>query len=71
MADYDVIVIGAGHNGLAAATILVREGLKVLSLEKNKYVGGMASTVEYFEGFKFDVAASILFPLGDKVVEAL
>ena len=48
MADYDVIVIGAGHNGLAAAIILVREGLKVLSLEKNKYVGGMASTVEYF-----------------------
>jgi len=71
MADYDVIVIGAGHNGLAAATILAREGLKVLSLEKNKYVGGMASTVEYFEGFKFDVAASILFPLSDKVVEAL
>jgi phytoene dehydrogenase-like protein len=71
MANYDVIVIGADHNGLAASTILVREGLKVLSLEKNKYVGGMASTVKYFKGFKFDVAVSILFPFSDKVVGAL
>ncbi len=54
MADYDVIIIGSGHNGLAAATVLVKEGLQVLCLEKNKYVGGMAATVEHFKGFKHD-----------------
>jgi len=71
MADYDVIIIGSGHNGLAAATVLVKEGLQVLCLEKNKYVGGMAATVEHFKGFKHDIAASMLFPLSDKVVKDL
>ena len=71
MADYDAIVVGAGHNGLAAATILAKEGLKVLDLEKNRYVGGMASTIEYFKGFKHDVAASILFPLSERIMEEL
>jgi phytoene dehydrogenase-like protein len=71
MADYDAIIVGAGHNGLAAATVLAKQRLKVLVLEKNKYVGGMASTVEYLKGYKHDVAASVLFPLSDKVVEDL
>ncbi len=35
MPDYDVIVIGAGHNGLATATLLRRAGHSVLCLEKN------------------------------------
>jgi hypothetical protein len=48
-----------------------RQRLKVLVLEKNKYVGGMASTVEHLKGYKHDVAASVLFPLSDKVVEDL
>ena len=69
--DYDAIVVGAEHNGLAAATILAKEGLKVLNLEKNKYVGGMASTIEYFKGFKHDVGASVLFPLSERIVEDL
>jgi phytoene dehydrogenase-like protein len=34
MADYDTIVVGAGRNGLAVATILAKEGLKVLNLGK-------------------------------------
>ena len=41
MRDADVIVIGAGHNGLAAAATLAKQGKKVLVLEKNGYVGGM------------------------------
>jgi phytoene dehydrogenase-like protein len=71
MPDYDAIVIGAGHNGLAAASVLAKEGQRVLTLEKNRYVGGMAATVEIFEGFKFDIAAGTLFPLSRQVVDDL
>ena len=44
MQDPDVIVVGAGHNGLAASAMLAKRGLRVLCLEKNRYVGGMAGT---------------------------
>ena len=60
--DYDAIVIGAGHNGLTSAMILARGGLRTLCLEKNTYSGGMASTVELFDGFHYEIAGSVLFP---------
>ena len=47
--DYDAIVVGAGHNGLTAAVILQRAGLRTLCLEANTYSGGMAATVELTE----------------------
>jgi phytoene dehydrogenase-like protein len=62
MSDYDVIVIGAGHNGLAAALILQRAGLRTLCLEAGLYAGGMASTVELFDGYQFEIAGSVQFP---------
>ena len=71
MADYDVIVVGAGHNGLAAATVLAKEGLKVLSVEKQRYVGGMAGTTEYFKGFKHNVGAWALMFFSQHLMEAL
>ncbi|MDT5044314.1 MAG: hypothetical protein QOG75_167, partial [Mycobacterium sp.] len=40
MSDYDAIVVGAGHNGLTAATILQRAGLRTLCVEANSYSGG-------------------------------
>ena len=60
MSDYDAIVIGAGHNGLTAAALLQRGGLRTLCLEKNHYSGGMASTVELFPGYRFEIAGSVL-----------
>jgi len=71
MPDYDAIVVGAGHNGLAAATVLAKEGLKVLDLEKNTYVGGMAATREFFKGFKHNVGAWAFMVFSQQVMEAL
>src|SRR5262245_10412214 len=59
----DVAVVGAGHNGLAATALLASRGFRVLCLEKNAYVGGMAGTREILTGCRNDVGASLLFPL--------
>ncbi|GHF26510.1 FAD-dependent oxidoreductase [Kordiimonas sediminis] len=42
MKSYDVIVIGAGHNGLTNAAFLAKAGLDVLVVEKNPHIGGAA-----------------------------
>jgi phytoene dehydrogenase-like protein len=66
---YDAIVIGAGHNGLAAAQVLANQQRNVLVLEKNGYVGGMAGTREIFKGCRNEVGASCLFPIADEILE--
>ena len=45
----DVAVVGAGHNGLVAATLLARAGLEVLLVEARDVVGGAARTEAPFE----------------------
>src|SRR5260370_527435 len=57
--SYDVIVIGAGHNGLVTACYLAREGWKVLVLERRYLVGGACVTEEVFPGFKVSTAAYV------------
>src|SRR6185436_17809901 len=69
--DWDVIVVGAGHNGLAATALLAGRGFRVLCLEKNAYVGGMAGTREILTACRNDVGSSLLFPLAKGVAEEL
>ena len=55
MKTYDVIVIGAGINGLATASILGKKGKRVLILESRDKIGGMASSMEFAPGYKCNV----------------
>lgn len=43
MNAYDVVIIGAGHNGLVCAAYLLEAGYSVLLLEKNSIPGGAAT----------------------------
>ena len=67
--NVDAIVIGAGHNGLATAAFLARKQMRVLVLEKNDYVGGMAGSREILTGCQNDVGATCLFPLAKDVID--
>jgi phytoene dehydrogenase-like protein len=50
-AKYDVVILGAGHNGLVAAAYLERAGLRVLLLEKNDYIGGATTSQRIFPDY--------------------
>ncbi|MFQ5744292.1 MAG: phytoene desaturase family protein, partial [Acidobacteriota bacterium] len=52
MAGGEIVVIGAGHNGLVAAAYLARAGRSVLVLERRSLVGGTATTEEMAPGFR-------------------
>ena len=51
--NFDVIVIGSGHNGLVNACYLQKAGLNVLVLEKNDWIGGAAVSRELHPGILY------------------
>ena len=51
--NFDVIVIGSGHNGLVNACYLQKAGLNVLVLEKNDWIGGAAVSRELNTGILY------------------
>jgi phytoene dehydrogenase-like protein len=57
MPDFDVVVVGAGHNALVTAAYLAQAGYRVGVFERRKVPGGAVSTIDH-EGFRFDLGGS-------------
>ncbi|MGB0015026.1 MAG: NAD(P)/FAD-dependent oxidoreductase [Candidatus Sulfotelmatobacter sp.] len=70
-ASYDVIVIGAGHNGLTAAAYLARAGLSTLVLERREIVGGCCVTEEIAPGCRVSTTSYIASMLRPEVISEL
>jgi len=70
-ADYDVIVIGAGHNGLTTAGYLARAGYSVKVVERRSVVGGAAVTEEFHPGFRNSVCSYVVGLLNPKIIKDL
>lgn len=68
---YDVVIIGAGHNGLTAAAYLARAGLRVIALERRECVGGAAVTDEFHPGFRNSLASYTVSLLNPRVIADL
>ena len=71
MQGYDVVIIGAGHNGLTCAAYLGMAGLKVKVVERRAVVGGAAVTEEFYPGFRNSVAAYTVSLLNPKIIADL
>ncbi len=56
--DYDLITIGAGHNGLIASAYVAQAGYRVAVFEEREMVGGAVSTKELFPGYQIDLGGS-------------
>ena len=68
---WDVIVVGAGHNGLVSACYLARAGLKVLVLERNGYVGGAAVSRSLHPEFTYSNCSYVCSLLRPEIMRAL
>src|SRR3984885_405653 len=71
MTETDVIIIGAGHNGLTCAAYLAMAELHVKVIDRRKVVGGAAVTEEFHPGFRNSVAAYTVSLLNPKVIRRL
>src|ERR1700684_1729581 len=71
MTETDVVIIGAGHNGLVCAAYLAMAGLRVKVVERRHVVGGAAVTEEFHPGFRNSVAAYTVSLLNPKIIADL
>jgi phytoene dehydrogenase-like protein len=71
MTETDVIIIGAGHNGLTCAAYLAMAGLRVKVVDRRNVVGGAAVTGEFHPGFRNSVAAYTVSLLNPQIIADL
>src|SRR5215813_10538883 len=71
MNETDVVIIGAGHNGLTCAAYLAMAGLRVHVVERRKVIGGAAVTEEFHPGFRNSVAAYTVSLLNPRIIADL
>jgi phytoene dehydrogenase-like protein len=71
MTETDVVIIGAGHNGLTCAAYLAMAGLRVKVVERRQVVGGAAVTEEFHPGFRNSVAAYTVSLLNPQIIADL
>ena len=64
----DVLIIGAGHNGLVCAYYLAARGLKVTMLERRSMVGGAAVTEAFAPGFRNSTASYTVSLLNPQII---
>ena len=71
--NYDIAVIGSGHNGLVAACYLAKAGLSVLVLERNAEIGGATRSNQAFKGMdaKLSVYSYLVSLLPEKIIDDL
>jgi phytoene dehydrogenase-like protein len=69
--EWDVAIIGGGHNGLVCAFYLAQAGLRVVVLERRGVVGGAAVTEEFHPGFRNSVASYTVSLLQPKIIADL
>ena len=71
MTETDVVIIGAGHNGLTCAAYLAMAGLRVKVVERRQVAGGAAVTEEFHPGFRNSVAAYTVSLLNPQIITDL
>jgi len=67
----NIIIIGAGHNGLVTAYYLAKAGFKPLVLERREIAGGACVTEEFHPGFRCSTLATSTGPLLPQIVRDL
>ena len=68
---WDVVIVGAGHNGLIAACYLAKAGHKVCVLERYHEVGGAAYTQEIHPGYLLSEGSYVLSLMPQKIINDL
>jgi len=63
----DIVILGAGHNGLVTAFYLAKAGFKPLVLERRPVVGGCAITEEFHPGFRCSRLAHATGPISSDI----
>lgn len=65
---YDVVIVGAGHNGLVCGAYLARAGHKVLIVERRGMIGGACVTESPWPGYKVSSASYLMSLMQPKII---